>query len=344
MKYLLTFIIAGITLPSFGQIKPTFFPEDVTPGAIEAYCYCKPGVRNKSKSKGLKLNYTIINAGELKPEDQPLSDPLSEYERIHQFELDLKAPVYRGETFKLLVGYEFFTEKVKFERIGADYSDAFRELDRRRLKKSTFNVLATKILDEKHYLAFRMGYASNGDYHGFIRFHSRYAIYKGVALFVRKPNQDFEWGVGLNVSQSFRKINVLPFLLLNKTFNDHWGIESLLPANVQLRYNINPKNLLLGGFEYESQSYRFGVPNPPADELDYAFNHSEVVASVKLEHQVTSWLWSKVKVGWQVNFSTDFESKSAGTPSFRVEPTNGGFFQVGMFLSPPEELFGKNGK
>lgn len=34
---------------------------------------------------------------------------------------------------------------------------------------------------------------------------------------------------------------VIPVFSINKNFNCHWGIESLLPVNIRLRYTPNPK-------------------------------------------------------------------------------------------------------
>jgi hypothetical protein len=339
MKYILLFLVFAHALPLSAQVKPSFFPEEVTPGSIEPVCYCKPGVRNKSKGKGIKINYTLNGGGKFKPEGEPLTEPYSTFGKIHQFELDIKAPIVRSESFKLAVGYEYYTEVYNFTRIGTDYEAAFRELDERHLKKNSLGIFMTKSFDEKHYAAFKASYSSHGDYAGIINFETRYSIYKAVAIFAIKPNEDFEWGIGLNVSESFRRTNIIPVVLLNKTFNDKWGFESILPAEINLRHNIDKDNLVLAGVEYESQSYRFGIPDGTNGDLDYAFNHSEIIHSVKLEHRWSDWIWSKFKTGYRMNFSTDFDSKAEGVPSFMVDPTNALFFEIGLFLSPPERVF-----
>ncbi len=130
-------------------------------------------------------------------------------------------------------------------------------------------------------------------------------------------------------------MNLLPFFVYNRTFNSRWGVEAALPGFVFSRLNINQNNILLAGIEYDSKSYRMNVEDASNGPLDYAMNHSEFLTSVELEHLFASWIWASVKAGYQMNFSSDFESKSLFTTDFKVEPTNAMFFRVSLFLSPP---------
>ncbi|MFT5169210.1 MAG: hypothetical protein ACI8P3_004458, partial [Saprospiraceae bacterium] len=90
------------------------------------------------------------------------------------------------------------------------------------------------------------------------------------------------------------------------------------------------------GFEYNSDSYRMKFEDEFQQSFDYAFNHSELISAVRLEHRFADWVWANLKVGYQTNFSSDFESKST-EPSFFVEPTDGLYFHFGIFISPPDD-------
>ena len=84
---------------------------------------------------------------------------------------------------------------------------------------------------------------------------------------------------------------------------------------------------------------RRGRSRPAAAQpLDYAYNHSEILASVQMERQLSQWLWLNIKAGYQYNLSSDFESKSAESPEFRVEPSHAPFIRIGLFLSPPAHM------
>ena len=328
------FLVQGV----MAQVKPDFFPEDVSQEGVEVRCFCTPGVRNKSRAKGINLSYQFIGGGTFTEEDNTLAAPYTDYDRWEQWEFDIKAPVWNKEHLKILLGYKYAFEVFHIGRLGADFPETFGALDQASLKSSSLSAIVTKPLNEEHYLAFRLRYTANGNYSGLMDFDGRFAVYKGLAVFGLKPTEDFEWGFGLNVSKSFRRTSILPFLLYNRNFNTHWGIESAFPGYVYGRYNVGPRSILLFGAEYGSDSYRLGVTLPNDELLDYALNHSEVLCMVRFEQQIAPWVWGNLKLGYQMNFSTNFESKSLNTPGFNVEPTNAFFVHVGLFLSPPDSL------
>ncbi len=336
MKFFPVILLLFFWSETDAQIKPDFFPEEVDHDGIKVRCLCKPGVRNQSRSRGLEISYGWLGDGTFKPEDQPFIPPYSEFENIQNFELDMKIPLVIQDDLKILIGYKYFFEKYDFRRIGSDFSETFLELDQRKLKNNSFSFYMTKPLNETRYMGFRFRYSLNGNYDGWANFVNRYAIYKATAVYMIKPNPDFEWGFGLNASRSFRRMNLLPFFVYNRNFTQRFGVEAALPGFIFTRFNVNEKNILLAGIEYDSQSYRIGVENSANGPLDYAMNHSEFMTSVELEHHFASWVWASFKLGYQMNFSSDFESKSLITPNFKVEPTNAVFFRVSLFLSPPD--------
>jgi uncharacterized protein DUF6268 len=341
MRYLVSNFFILISVISVAQTKPEFFPEDLNleASAGQIRCYCKPGVRYNAPSRGLELSYGLIAPGTYEPEnDSPVAMPYSEFDRWQQFEVNLKVPLILKDNFKLLIGYKYKSEVFNFSTIGIDYSQAFKNLDSQPLKKNAFSILMNKPLNENTYLLFRGRYLSNGNYNGWLKLGSDYAVYNMIGLYAMKPNEDLEWGIGVSFSSSFRRTAGLPIFVLNKTFNSKWGIESVLPAFIFGRYNFNEKNILLFGFEYNSDSYRMKFKDELQQPFDYALNHSELISAVRLEHQFSNWVWANVKIGYQTNFSTDFESKEPTQSSFFVEPTDGVYFHFGVFISPPRDM------
>lgn len=338
MKYQLLVFIFFISASSFGQVKPDLFPEDILTDDFEARCYCSPGVYNKSRSRGVELAYGWINGGTFNEQDIPFTGQLSQYDKWEQVEFKIKIPVVLKDNFKLLVGYQHFSEFFQFTDVGSDFNPVFSELNTTRMKSNSLSVIVSKPINETQYTAFRFKYTSNGDYDKFFSFEGKYAIFKFLGLYAFKPNDNLEWGIGLGVSKSFRRNNILPFILFNKNFNDKWGIESVLPGLIFGRYNINKSNILLFGAEYNSESYRLDI-NDDSNilPLAYAYNHSEVITSVRVEHRFSPWIWGDIKAGYQFNFSSDFEAKNEISPVFNANPTGSPFFRIGIFVSPPDK-------
>lgn len=341
MKIIYKFIAIGFALMPVllgAQVKPEYFPDDVDANMSSAQirCYCKPGVRNKSRSKGLEVIYNFVGKGTYEPESESFPAPYSTYMNWQSWRVTLKVPILNRPGLKLLAGYRYVSESFAFDHIGDNYRETFQTMDRKIMQSNSLDIMGTKSFNEKHYLVFRLRNSSNGNYSGVQLYNKRYNIFKVLAMYGLKPNEDFEWGVGLNLSHGFRqRTSLLPFILYNRNFNDKWAVESALPAFIFIRRNINMSTLLLAGLEYNSQSYRLDIAHDTAP-LDYAYNHAELIASIQMERQIAPWVWANLKLGYQYNLSSDFESKSHNSAAFRVEPTNAVFLHVGIFLSPPE--------
>ena len=338
MRYFSLIIFLLIGELSLGQIKPDFFPEDVSLSNNEIKCYCNPGLRSQSRSKGLEVSYGMVQSGNYVSEGDPFSEPNSILKTFTFLKLKVKAPIINKPRTKLLLGYDNFSEFYNFRQIGVNYTETFNELNTQALKSNSFSGILSQSLNEKYYTIFRFKYSSNGNYSEWVNFNSQYAIYKITGVLGIKKSEDFEWGFGINYVKSFRRTTVLPFLLFNKNFSQKWGLESVFPVNVFLRHNFNPKTLTFLGAEYNSKSYLMEIENPHSQNLEYAFNHSEIIASFSVERHITSWLWINAKVGYQNNFSSDFEPKTSNAIPFHAEPKNGLFLHAGLFISPPDRV------
>lgn len=340
--YTIIIINLFIWLPCLliAQSLPSVFPEDLrSHNMSQIKCFCKPGVRYASKSKGVELAYSFTGGGKFTSQDSFIvQDPASQYRKWESLNFKINFPIVNKDNFKLLLGYKYEAERLSFQQVGVDYSETFGELDNNNLKSNAISLIAVKPINEKYYTIFRLHYNTNGNYDGWADFSNDYAIYKGLAAFGVKKTELFEYGFGVSMSKSFRSTSIIPFLIYNRTFNEKWGIESIFPSYVFGRYNINEKNVALFGIEFDSQSYRLKIDNGTSEPLDYAMNHSEFLTSFRWESQLSDWFWLNVKAGYRMNFSTDFESKTTNSPFFTSDPTNGAFFRVGIFLSPPAKF------
>lgn len=336
-KYSIATLCVIITHLLTAQVKPNFFPEDIPATGVEQMCFCKPGVSNKSKSRGLELSYTWF-AGSDYISDLDERTSLSYFNKFQNIKFNIRIPIiYRGNT-TLILGYKFLSDYYDFERIGDDFSEAFQAMDIKALKSNSFDLIVTHSLNETRYLAGRLGYAVNGNYNDWVKFDKRYAIYKFLGLYAIKPHNNFEWGFGVTGSVSFRRTSLVPFIVYNRTYNDRWGIESIFPGYVYGRYNLSSSDIILAGVEYSSRSYRLELDRPMRQNLDYALNQSAIVLSTQLDHQFSPWVWANIKVGYRLNLDSEFEGKNNLTTSFDADVSDAPFIQMGIFLSPPDNF------
>ena len=340
MKLIFTLLFSIHTLIFVGQTLPDFVPDDIDPQSTNIQAFCKPGLDNTSRSRGLDLSYTMNTASRFTEEKTPLSESLTSINSLRNLLFDLKIPIINKDGFKLLLAYKYVQDDYDLGAIGADFSTVFSGLENEVLKGNDYGIIISKSIDENKYLAFYGKYGAKGNYEKWTSFDPKYAIYKARLLFGKKPKEDYEWGIGLNFTSSFRNTTMLPFIILNKNFNDKWGFESVLPAYALMRYNLDKKNIFLGGMQVAGQTFRVDLPNDSMPDMpfDYSINRSEIRVTALWERQIVPWIWTSAQLGYQFHFTTKFEAKNDVSPTFDVDPTNSIFFNLSLFLSPPDEM------
>ena len=336
MKYIVLFIILlGFSPILYGQLKPSFLPEEIIVSDINNEYYGQSNLLNKSRARGLTFTYGFTNSSTYNTEPTTTGgNGNNELDKLSFIEFKLKIPILIKKRTKILVGYKYFAEFYKFQTIQSDYENTLRTLDQQSLRNTDYSVILSHTINKRKYLNFRYKFASNGNYDQVFNFEQKNAIHSFMGIYSVRKSESFEWGVGVVYSNSFRRNNIIPFILYNRSFNDKWGIESLFPYNFFLRYNANPKTVSLIGVEFNSQSYRLAIEEIGQTPLDYAFNHSEVLSSINIERNLTSWIWASFKLGYQFNFDNEFEAKSVNAIDFQASQASGWFVNIGLFVSP----------
>ncbi len=303
---------------------------------------CKPGVIGKSPSKGLSLDYTFLPNIKVYPYKNGMKGKNAQRVSSDRFNFKLKVPVIYKPGFTLLIGYAHYREEYNVSNLPNGEMSILNEIDDRSLKSNRLSLYMIKPINKKIYLAFKGDASFNGDYNGLMNFNDRFLKYNIGVLVGVKPRPNLEWGVGGLFRSSFVRssVPVLPFGIYNQTFNDKWGLETVLPVTIKARYTINSKSLLLFGPEYESRSYSLEkINNGNTNYTDNFMKRSELKFSIAYERQIGDWVWINAQTGYSHNFDTSFTAvdvKGVAMPSVVVAPTDGVFFKVGLFISPPK--------
>jgi len=339
LQLLLTFICfcqmaksQGIHLPDDNQLD---FGKD-------RMDFCKPGVVNKSPGKGVLIEYTGVGGFGLEPKSG-LSDGNggSEVQYVEKFTGKFKIPLVNAPGLKMMLGYEYNSETFHFDRIGFSNSELFRSLDGNTLRNNKFSFYLTKSFDEKYYGGLRMRISSRGDYDKWVSLEERFTTFSATGLLGIKQRPGLEWGVGLTYSDNFARKQVWPFAIYNQTFNDKWGIETILPASILMRYNFNDKTLMMFGAEVENGTYAIDVINqdrPGGTDLFY-FRHTEVGLKGVFYKNIFPWVWVEAEAGALIPIRNRFEdSIDPQELRFRNSAGISPMLRVGIFLYPPKSM------
>ncbi|MCG8329485.1 MAG: DUF6268 family outer membrane beta-barrel protein [Chitinophagales bacterium] len=304
--------------------------------------FCRPGVTNKSPGKGVFIQYSGVGGYDITPKSatSKANSSDSEVDYVEKWLAKIKIPLVNSPSLKMMLGYEYRSETFHFDHIGGQYSDLLQAINNKPLRNTKLSYYVTKSFNNKYYAGVRLRVSSRGDYDNWLDLSQRYTTLSGTAAFGVKPHKDLEWGIGLTYNDNFARKRVWPFIVYNQTFNERWGIETLLPAKVMMRYNFKPQSMLLFGAELENGSYAIDVLKEGSENpLPYYYRHTEIGIKASYNQHIFSWIWLNAEAGALVPIRNRFED-AADPLELRYDNSTSmaPFFKIGIFASPPKCL------
>ena len=329
-KYTTTLLVLILSLAVYGQDK-------------EEKKYCDPKLQGMSRSKGLVLAYerTLDSKISSTSSDTAIGDGSAIIRRNNRFDFKLRVPVYNKPYLKVVVGFKYFFEEFNFDSPEGLNYPLYQNLQEKNLKTIGGNINILKPLDVKHYIGVRFSSDLNGDYSADEFPKSSFLKWSVSAMFGWKKCETRTMGVGIYYSYTFGRRSVYPAFLFNNTFNKHWGIEALLPANLKVRHNFSEKTLLYAGYEIEGGAYHIKINNPPfANYPSLEFRRSSIKFSLDFEREIHDWLWFGISTGIRQPLSLQLAKKASDPKDILIENTLGvaPYFNVSIFIVPPRNL------
>ena len=170
---------------------------------------------------------------------------------------------------------------------------------------------------------------------------ARFFKYTASGLYGWKKDEFTAWGIGLYFSYTFGRPAIYPAFLWNKTFNEKWGIEALLPASFFLRHNLTNKSILLAGYDVDGESYHINIDDPPLSAIKtLELRKSEVKLSLTYEQEIYDFLWFSVATGYRLNINFDLSKDNSFSNAKIVDNdiNNTPYFSISLFAVPPQKL------
>jgi len=179
-----------------------------------------------------------------------------------------------------------------------------------------------KPLDDKRFLLFQGSADLNGDFSPLGLMPLKYLKYSAALVYGLRPNEKKQWGLGLARTYRVGELNYIPVFLFNWTDPaNKWGTEILFPARAHVRYTVNPRNMLFGGFELEGQSYRLwntnGTPDKFRDE-DLEIRRGEIRLRAMYEFSLKDFVWLSVQAGYRINYRYEVDRLVDGQEIYRA--------------------------
>jgi hypothetical protein len=222
--------------------------------------------------------------------------------------LGANIPVVSRNNIVWQMGFNYWETRYNMQTINETGNSAglLRILDERGLKTMGLNTTVFKPLGEKTFLLFQGSADLSGNY-TFSDFQSlNYMRYSAALMWGKRPNDRKMWAVGAARTYRVGEMNYIPIVLFNYTSpNRKWGTEILFPARAHVRRTINPRSLMLAGFELEGQSYRIGELSDA--ENSFELRRGEMRIRIEYQRQISGFVWMSAQVGLRndMSFNSD---------------------------------------
>ncbi len=215
------------------------------------------------------------------------------------------------------------------------------------LTTTALGAFVFKPLNEKNFLLFQLEGALNGNYNLFGNLSPDFSKvkYSAAAMYGWKPNDYTNIAIGITRTYRGGRLLHVPVVMFNKTFNENWGIEMLLPARAAVRRNLSTKSFLMLGYELEGQSYHLqddGAFAPPFGlglnerNDDWELRKSEIRARLSWDKSITDFIWFNVQAGVAINYRMAIDLDAGASEAWLVNDLGIPFyFRFGIQLVSP---------
>jgi hypothetical protein len=341
------FCLFSFTLPLglAAQVNPD------SASTTEKIDYASPSVNGMGKSKGIVVNYewqpdfNIRSTGK----EPQIGNREAQVRRNNKLDIKAYVPLVNKPRFKLVGGFNYFFEEFNFEEPGKDSNYPFyANLEDRNLKTISGQLVMLRPINERNFYIFRIKGELNGDYSSHEVAIPDYLKTTVEYLYGWKRNSNLTYGVGAQLGYALGRRRIYPAFLYNQTFNDRWGIEALLPANADLRYNASARSIWFGGFSVDGASYNInvkGIGAPAFETLE--LRRSEIRARVRWEREIYDFLWMGAEAGYRENVSFNAFEKDANDsflfggkedPIIKNKLKGAAIFSLEIFIVPPKRF------
>ncbi len=305
--------------------------------------FCDNKVINLSPTKLVSISYDFVGSFDMETEQGDALEgsyqATSAVNLNHGLRLDANFPIISKSAIIVNATFNHWESHYNFDAVSSEHGLAAR-LDAAPLRSTRAGVVIFKPLNVKNFMIFQFDAALNGSYN-FDEYQPNFSKLKYSASFLYGWKFNDNTNLAIGASRTYRGGRVLhiPVLLYNKTFNDKWGLELLLPARGAVRHNFSTKSVMMFGYELEGDSYFLeGTASNglgfPTDDLE--LRKSEIRTRVSWDKSLSDFIWLNLQAGVRVNYRFALDQNAEANDAL-LDNTIGLplYFRVGFSLVSP---------
>ena len=304
--------------------------------------FATPNVIGMGKSKGISIGYERLPQFNIDSEsDNPrIGNGSGHVRRNNRFFVRAFGPVVNKPQTKLILGFDYKFEEYNFDNVTPGAYSLYENLEDKNLKSIGLQLAYLHSIDAARFYLIRIKGELNGDY---TQHNINIANYFKTTIDVAygwKRAPTYALGIGAEIGYTFGRKSIYPGILFNKTFNEKWGVESIFPANVKVRYNLNDKTLFYGGYRVEGAAYTLQVQDPPLSEFEkIELRRTDIKAMLRMEREIYDFLWFAVEGGFRQYYRNRvFDDIGSRNELISNDLGGAGYIGVELFAVPPRRL------
>jgi hypothetical protein len=308
--------------------------------------YCNPSVIGLPRTKALIVKYELQPSYRIVSTGKPgnYGNSSEKIKTNGRWDFRLRFPIINKPSLTIAAGIKYTQEEFKFDNRETNNYAFYKDMEDRPLKSIGLHFYVVKPTKGKTYFLLRASFDLNGDYSS-EKFGEREFLKFSISPLIGwKKNENLSYAVGVSYGYTFGVPLVIPVFSFNKNFNCNFGIESLLPVNVRLRYTTNEKNYFYTGLELAGSSYR--LDNEGTAFNQYSKLHlfrSELRFTATYEREIHDWLWFGVEAGYRHNLIFNLTNGPRARSDVIIDNKlrDAPLINASLFVVPPRGLLHK---
>lgn len=305
----------------------TFSFSDVDEKPIKRYCTQK--VLNQSANRFISIAYEYQGAHDFKAGPTPFNET-QRYDNAKGLRLGFFTPIVSKNSLIINLAANYWRTNYDGPNYLFPYP-LYQSLNNNGLHSAGLSATVFKPLNEKKFLLFQVIADANWQSQSGGSLPKKAITYSASAIYGFKPTENLMWGLGVSRTYRLGRPIIIPVLLYNQTFNEKWGIESVFPAKLAVRRNINKKSMLFAGYELEGNQYAMNNENLQPHFLQ----RGEIKTKLTYERSLFGFWWLSIQSGLRVNGRFNVVDRYNGAKANEIVTTtlgNAFFFNVSLNL------------
>jgi hypothetical protein len=361
MKLLSTLLVISCLTGSHTLLAQDENPEHLPTKDVK---YGDPEVHGMARSKGLTFTYErfapygynadsstirqfmvdtngnfVLDDNGNKIEQAVDANPVT-VARKNRIDLKVRIPVWNAPNFKAVLGFKYTIEEYNFKRPELLDNGLYKNLEGKNLKRIGGEISVLKSFDDVRYLVSRVNVDLNGDYKDVPK--GPYLRTSVALIYGWKRSENYSVGVGLQLGYNFGRQSIFPVVMYNRTLNERWGLEAVLPQQIWLRRNLTDMTLAYVGASIEGASYNINIDNPNflPDYKKLTFRQSELRIKTKLEREIFDFIWVGAEAGYRIALSNKLVPYNERSRDyvFTSSVENAPYVNVNLYLVKPRKF------